>query len=532
MRKSAAAMAVLMLGLGLSACAGTRGIIPEREREARLHARLESLRGDPPALAAFLRGLPKGGDLHSHTWGAVAPEKLLEWGAEDGACVDPERWVASNPCAPGGLPLAQVVRDPVQRAAVLGAWSLEGFSGSVAEAHQHFFDTFARYDAVQRESRDDDGYADILARASEHHLLYVELMQGFGANSAGKLATGLFSPTDPWDAATLQARREQLLALPAFQAAVDTQAHKVARDLAGARALLQCGSARAHPGCDVEPRLIAAANRLKDRVNVFGQWVYAYALARRVPEIVGITLVAAEESAPSLKHYEDEMFALGVLDDLHTRQPGHKPLHITLHAGELTPAVLAPEDARHLRFHVRAAVETAHAERIGHGVDVLGETEGGSVEALLTRLREQGVLVEICLTSNRRLLGVTGEAHPLRAYLAHGVPVALATDDTGTLRNDLTQEYVAAVLDQGLDYATLKRLTRASLEHAFVEGDSLWARRDDFSTRTPACARDVPEPSGAAPSAGCADFLATHRRAALQWKLEQRLAAFEAREGK
>jgi adenosine deaminase len=527
MRQTSAALAALALGLG--ACVGGRGIAPEREGEARVHARLEALRGDPEALRAFLRSMPKGGDLHSHTWGAIAPETLLEWGAEDGVCVDPEHWVASQPCAPGSLPLAQVVREPASRAAVLGAWSLEGFSGSVLQTHQHFFDTFARYDAVQRESRDDDGYAHILSSARQHQLLYVELMQGFGANSAGKLATGLFSATDPWDEATLRARREQLLALPAFQSAVDTQARKIARDLTGARALLQCGTAQADPGCDVELRLIAAANRLKDRAQVFAQWVYAYELARRVPQIVGVNLVAAEESAPSLRHYEDEMFALGVLDDLHEREPGHTPVHISLHAGELIPAVLAPQDARHLRFHVRAAVERGHAERIGHGVTVRDETEGGSVEALLERMRESGVLVEICLTSNRRLLGVAGSAHPLRTYLAHGVPVALATDDAGTLRNDLTQEYVAAVVEQGLDYATLKRLSRASLEHAFVEGDSLWARRDDFSTRAVACVRDVP--GEAPPSAGCAAFLAAHRRAALQWKLEQRLAAFETRGG-
>lgn len=42
-----------------------------------------------------------------------------------------------------------------------------------------------------------------------------------------------------------------------------------------------------------------------------------------------------------------------------------------LHAGELTMGLVPPED---LRFHVREAVLTAGARRIGHGVDIFYET--------------------------------------------------------------------------------------------------------------------------------------------------------------
>jgi adenosine deaminase len=48
------------------------------------------------------------------------------------------------------------------------------------------------------------------------------------------------------------------------------------------------------------------------------------------------------------------------------------------------------------------------------------------------------VLVEINLTSNDLILGVTGTHHPFTMYRSYGVPVALSTDDPGIERIDLT----------------------------------------------------------------------------------------------
>lgn len=519
---------VVAMALGVTACDEAVRPAPEGpSREDRVLEHMESLRGDPAALGAFLRDLPKGGDLHSHTSGAITTEKLIQWGAEDGACVNTTTYVASNPCAAGTVPLANTRDDRTFYNAVLGAWSMEGFPGPLLDAHQHFFDAFGKYGAVQLDSRNDDSYADILSRAGQHHQIYVELMQGFGASTGGRLADGLFTAGDTWNKETLLAKRQQLIALPDFQTSLTRQAESIAATLKGARELLKCGTAQADPGCDVEVRLISSANRTAERTNVFGQWVHAYELAQRVPELVGVNLVSPEENDKSLQYYDDEMFALGTLDDFNDHTAGRKTVHVSLHAGELISSVLQSKDQSHLTFHIRNAVEKAHAERIGHGVDVLGETAGDGAQDLLRDMDEAGVMVEICLTSNRVLLGAAGTQHPLSSYLMKHVPVALATDDAGILRGDITQEYVAAATDQQLDYKTLKQMVRASLEHAFAEGDSLWARRDDFSQMVDACAQDVP--GTVATTAGCQSFLAAHRRAALQWKLEVQLAAFEDR---
>ncbi|WP_244239393.1 adenosine deaminase [Corallococcus carmarthensis] len=488
---------------------------------------MESLRTDATAFGTFLFDMPKGGDLHSHTSGAITTEKLIQWGAEDGACVNTTTYVASNPCAAGAVPLANTESDRALYDAVMSAWSMEDHPGPLLAAHQHFFDAFGKYGAVQNDSRNDDSYADIISRAGRHHQVYVELMQGFGAGRGGSLAMPLFTAGDAWDKATLLAKRQQLIALPDFQGALTAQATSIANTLKGTRTLLGCDTAQPDPGCNVDVRLLVSANRTADRANVFGQWVYAYELAQKVPEIVGVNLVSPEENANSLAFYQDEMFALGTLDDFNDQEVGRKLVHVSLHAGELIPSVLAAQDQQHMNFHIREAVEKAHAERIGHGADVLSETAGDGAEDLLRDMHEAGVMVEICLTSNRVLLGMSGEQHPLAAYLKNGVPVALATDDSGILRGDITQEYVAAASVQGLDYKTLKKMARASLEHAFAEGDSLWARRDDFTATVNACASDKPEQT--AVSDGCSSFLAGNKRAALQWKLEVQLATFERR---
>jgi adenosine deaminase len=181
-----------------------------------------------------------------------------------------------------------------------------------------------------------------------------------------------------------------------------------------------------------------------------------FELMRADPRWVGINLVQPEDDNVALRDYRLQMRMLGYLRGVYPTG------HITLHAGELAPGLAPPAD---LRFHIRDAVEVAHAERIGHGVDVRGERDP---VGLAREMARRGVLVEVPLTSNRQILGVAGRRHPLRFYLRHHVPVALATDDEGVSRTDLTEQYEQAVRDHGLGYRTLKRIATDALRHAFL----------------------------------------------------------------
>jgi len=205
-----------------------------------------------------------------------------------------------------------------------------------------------------------------------------------------------------------------------------------------------------------------------------------------------------------------------MLDYLHSVYP---KVHITLHAGELMPGLVPPDG---LKFHIREAVDLGHAERIGHGVDLMQETDSRS---LLKELANRHVMVEINLTSNDGILGIVPPYHPLPQYRAAHVPVALSTDDEGVLRIDLTHEYVRAAIEYGLGYLDLKKMARTSLEHSFLPGDSLWQKPDDFTRVHASCAGQVP--GSASPSARCRALLKSSEKAAEQWELERRFTVFE-----
>jgi len=515
---------IMVLTVG---CAGTAGDMEASDREARIERYFRVLRvQDPQLLRALLKQMPKGADLHSHLSGAVKTELLIAWGAADGLCIDTVTFTATlPPCGAERVPLTDALADPVLYDQVLAAWSMQGFQGTLLEAHQHFFDTFGKFGATISDARTDDAIADVLATAGANNQRYVELMLGFNSSTVGRRAALYILPGEPWDEAYLLEKRRQLLTDPVFIQILSTTQAFIDTLLPGARALLGCSTPTPDPGCNVEVRFQLSANRTNDRGFVFAQWVYAYELAQVAPLVLGVNLVSPEEHPNSLLFYDDEMFALDVLRRFNQGEPGRRPVHIALHAGELIPEVLpaTPEGQRHLTFHIRRAVEVAHAERIGHGVDVLLETDG--VRDLLRDMRQADVMVEICLTSNAVLLGKEGRDHPLQAYLGHKVPVALSTDDQGIFRTNITDEYVRAVTIQQLDYRTLKDMVRTSLEHSFLPGASLWKVPSQYDQVTDAC--DDDELGSPHPSPTCAQLLADSARAAQQWGLEADFTVFE-----
>src|ERR1043166_10234266 len=55
--------------------------------EAATARKLAAIRNQPLALEAFLREMPKGGDLPNHLSGSIYAESYLRWAAEDQACL-------------------------------------------------------------------------------------------------------------------------------------------------------------------------------------------------------------------------------------------------------------------------------------------------------------------------------------------------------------------------------------------------------------------------------------------------------------
>jgi adenosine deaminase len=474
--------------------------------------------GPKDPLAAFLAAMPKGADLHNHLSGAVYAETYLGWAKADGDCIEPDthKAVFAGSCGAGNepTPAPGAFYDEIVR-----AWSMKDFvPGGAESGHDHFFATFGKYGAVSGAHRD-ESLADLATRAASENVQYVETMFNLGKN-IGALSASLWSGT--LTAADLPKLHAQILANASFAAELQKDVNVVDSARSGFRSELGCGGASPPAACDVGVRFIAQIARTGGKDTVFGQLVGAFEMANKTQGIVAANLSSPEDDTTSLANYDLHMAMLDYLHGYYT-VTNKSPLHVTLHAGELTPKFLPQGYANAITFHVRKAVEVGHAERIGHGLDVMSETDP---DGLLEELAQKDVLVEVCLSSNAQIHEVEGAAHPLAKYLAKKVPVALATDDQGVSRSSMAGEFLRGVTDQKLDYRTLKLMARQSLEHSFLPGHSLWG---SIATVDPT-AECAPTPTmglGDAPNAACAAFLAKNERAAVQWRLEAAFTAFE-----
>jgi hypothetical protein len=421
--------------------------------EAATARRLVAIRNEPLALLAFLRRMPKGGDLHSHLSGAIYAESYLRWAAEDNLCLAVATMtIVTGPCdAPGGRPpAASVLQDATLYNQAIDAMSMRNWNPA-KNGHDHFFASFGKFDA----SSDKTGemLAEVTARAASERVSYLELMLTPDRTPAtlGR-ATG-------WDP-DLGRLRERLLAA----GLKDTVAGRVRQRLdvaeARRRELLRCGTPQADAGCSVTVLYIAQVGRGGQKEAVFAQMLAWFELVGVEPRVVGLNLVQAEDDPTAVRDFSLHM---SMLDFLHRHYPR---VPIALHAGELSPGLVPPES---LRFHVRASIETGHARRIGHAADIM--QEDNSV-ALLREMARQKILVEAALSSADLILGLSGKRYPLRTFLQYGVPVALVTDDLGVSRSSHTQEFVKAVEEHNLDYLTLKLMVRNSIEYAFADTET------------------------------------------------------------
>ena len=146
-----------------------------------------------------------------------------------------------------------------------------------------------------------------------------------------------------------------------------------------------------------------------------GMQVAKFAVQRRDEGTVAFGLGGDESRGPA--EWFRDVFAFA-------RDGG---LHLVCHAGE----TMGPES-------VWAALAIG-AERIGHGIASLRDP------ALLAKLRESNIPLEVCITSNV-CTGVVAslEAHPARQLYDAGVPIVINTDDPAFFRSSLTQEYEIA----------------------------------------------------------------------------------------
>jgi adenosine deaminase len=406
------------------------------------------IRRDPLQLRAFLREMPKGGDLHNHLSGAIYAESYLRWAADDQLCVSTTTMSIVG-CT--GTPGEMLASDVLQNAAIynqtIDAMSMRHWNTAL-NGHDHFFATFGKFGPVS--SKTGEMLAEVTARAAAEHVSYLELMLTPDGTPA-RLGRSI-----GWDPG-LATLRERLLTAGLRETVITQVRQRLDSAESRQRELLHCGSAAADPGCGVIVRYIAQAHRSAPREVVFAEMLAWFELAEAEPRIVSLNLVQPEDDPNAVRDFTLQMTMLDFLRRHYPRVP------ITLHAGELAEGLVPPEA---LRFHVRQSIEVGHATRIGHGTSIMNEDRPFE---LLRELVARDVLVEVALSSNEQILGGKGKQHPLAWLLKYRVPVAIVTDDMGVSRSSHTNEFAKAVEDHGLDYGVLKRMVRNSIDFAFVE---------------------------------------------------------------
>ena len=518
-------LSAAVLVLGEPPAAGPAARAPEARASRAYQAAVQQ---GPLAVQAFLSDFPKGADLHFHLGAGVYAETLIRVAAEDKVCIDPAKAefarnefgkILKEPCGAPLVPASELNGSSLTTAQqdlydrVVNAFSMRNFVPTPGySGHDQFFATFDRFGGLDK-SHTGQWIDEITRRADSENNQYLELMETPTFGHAARIARELgFNPD------LVQMRQTLLDHGLRDEIAADREEMKAA--IEERNQIQHCGTPAAAHACRVQVRFIYQVLRAFAPEQVFAQTLLGFetvqqAIEQGSDDWVGINFVQPEDYMVSMRDYTLHMKMVEYLHSLYPK------VHITLHAGELAPGMVPPEG---MRFHIRQAVELGHAERIGHGVDAMYEDDA---PGLLKEMANKHVMVEINLSSNEGILGITGNKHPFEYYRAARVPVALSTDDQGVSRINLTHEYVRAANDYHLSYADLKQLARTGMEHNFLPGESLWAAVDVFTVPAAACKGQTL--GGPKPSPACKGFLDANEKAAAQWELERRFREFDAK---
>ncbi len=210
------------------------------------------------------------------------------------------------------------------------------------------------------------------------------------------------------------------------------------------------GLRRAESDFDITTGVIVCALRSLDPSVSSEMAELAVAFADR--GVCAFDVAGAEAGNPVRDH----------LEALRTAQGAGLP--ITIHAGEGFGA-----------SSIRQAIEDGGAGRIGHGTRLLED------ESLLAQVRDAGIPLEICITSNVQTgVAATHAEHPVRHYYDEGLSVCLCTDNRLMSGVTLTEEYEHARDDLGFTWLELLRIARMAFEASYAASEVKQKRLDDF----------------------------------------------------
>jgi len=426
----------------------------------------EKIRENGAALTAFFQQMPKGGDLHNHYSGSVYAETYIEDVVAKNYYINTYTLqVLPKPPAKadGWISLSALTSSgqmPAYKEKLLQKWSCKDYNGVSYPSDKQFFETFGNFGIASRD-RLDTGLLELKRRAISEHVSYIETM------FTSIPCNGLKSIDTSYNRLLLQAEQNRdetatnnLLERLYF----NTIEHDAAgcADSFNTNVVAALHNKLHIDDADFTMRYQNYVSRTMQPADVFKSLVLSFISADKSPLIVGVNIVAPENDDVSMRDYwlHMQMFRF-----CHNKYPNVK---YSMHAGELALGMVKPEE---MTWHINAAVRTAGANRIGHGVDIPYEHD---CYDLLHYMADNKIPVEINLYSNEFILKVKDDRHPITLYKDYHVPIVICTDDAGVLRSNLTEQYVLlAKRYKNISYHDIKTFVYNSIKYSFIEEDTV-----------------------------------------------------------
>ncbi|WP_341747279.1 hypothetical protein [Candidatus Tisiphia endosymbiont of Dascillus cervinus] len=413
---------------------------------------------DMAELNMFLSLLPKGGELHHHFSGAIYAENYLDLINKAGFCIDKNSYHVQknkpNKLNKTCLSITALQDNYDLYTALLSRWSYGRFfydhNCTQEDGLKHFFNVFGYVGPI--EAVDVKSSLTLLkVRAKSENIQYIETILFLALISDNPALDKVNQLTSNTDDATINSVLSQAVDVLDKDSIIQNE---IAQNLCEI-----VSNSKDIDDDDFSMRFQPYVVRFNNPSLIFSGLYSAFLMVKNNTKFVGVNIVGNEAHPIALRDYKLHMKMFRFLKQ---RFPNVK---LSLHAGELTLGQVAPEE---LSYHINDAVNVAEANRIGHGVDIMHES---NPYQLINTLLNKNILVEINLTSNEALLGVQGNDHPVRLYMQYGVPIAISTDDPGVSRNNLTDEYLKFVTRYKPSYDKLKEIVSNSIKYSFLTED-------------------------------------------------------------
>lgn len=423
----------------------------------------ENIRDNEVALTAFFSHMPKGGDLHHHFSGSIYAELLLQSAIADDFYLNTETMdVRKEKPSTGDWQLFSTLKtngtlDSYQQK-IMQKWSIKDYNNVDYPSDKLFFESFMKFEPAIK-GNFGQGLLELKNRAISENVSYIE-------TQLSTIPTVLNT-----DDLTKFNSRLRKLALAKDEKAILTTLDSVYSSLLKKEAESYAKDfntnfvAKLHKDLKIDDKQFTMRYqnfvlRFMEPVDLFKNLVIAFISADGSPLIAGVNIVSPEDGATSMKDYWLHML---MFKYCHSRYPAVK---YAMHAGELTLGLVQPEE---LTWHISAAVYTAGANRIGHGVDLAYEKDSYD---LLRYMAKKSIPIEINLVSNEFILKVKDSRHPFTLYKEFGVPIVISTDDAGILRTNMTEQYVLlAKRYKNVSYTDIKQYVYNSLHYSFIKDE-------------------------------------------------------------